>query len=307
MAKENITYLLENLKYLGFGENCPLTDDLKVEVAKKNKEFQLVTEAFYSGDYKLESVLYFRKSDQNDIYFFNKYHAVLRCGDDPELDKEQTFYISKGIGVTHKEAFNLLQGRAVYKNLINKDGVKYNAWIQLDFSEKTMKDNYKTNQLSGYQFNLEQALQEHPIVELKRVEQKTHLIRSLQRGNLQMVTLEVETLEMETLENEIKTAKGYIAADPFGNKIKVFEATNGTGKTTRKKGTMVMPEAQVDPDPDDGFDPEWEDDHPDERESVTEAGEMHEPEEMHEASQVNEAEDPPPAKKPARKRTRKLE
>ncbi|MHA4807534.1 hypothetical protein ACX0G9_05490 [Flavitalea flava] len=297
MVKENLTYLLENLKYLGFGENSPLTDDLKAEVAKKNKEFQLVYETFYSGDHKLEAVLYFKKGDQSDIYFFNKYYALLRCGDDPEQDKGQTFYISKGIGITCKEAFNLLQGRAVYKNLINKDGVKYNAWVQLDFSEKTMHNNYRTNQIFGYQFNIEQALQEHPIVELKKEDQKTHLIRSLQRGNLQMVALDYG----------IKTEKGLITADPFNSKINIYKITNGTDKTTRRKGTNVMPEAEISPDPDDGFDLEWEDEKQPEDEGVLEAGQTQETREVLDPSQVNEPENSVSVKKPAKKRTRKIE
>src|SRR5450631_1727178 len=136
MNNENLEFLQESLKYLGFGEKQYLNQQLSEQIALAPKSFELDLEAFFDAEHKLEVTLYFRRSDQLDMYFFNKYEARLRSGEDPELDRAHTFYISKGTGVTLRESFNLLQGRAVNKNLYNMDGMKYNAWIQLDFGEK---------------------------------------------------------------------------------------------------------------------------------------------------------------------------
>jgi hypothetical protein len=55
------------------------------------------------------------------MYFLNRYRATLK-NDDPEKEKAQTFYITKNSGITAKEAYNMLSGRAVNKDLNNKEG-----------------------------------------------------------------------------------------------------------------------------------------------------------------------------------------
>src|ERR1017187_1890877 len=126
MNNENLEFLQESLKYLGFGEKQYLNQQLSEQITLAPKSFELDLEAFFDAEHKLEVTLYFRRSDQLDMYFFNKYEARLRSGDDSELDRAQTFYINKGSGVTLKEAFNLLQRRAVNKNLVSMEGQKYN-------------------------------------------------------------------------------------------------------------------------------------------------------------------------------------
>jgi len=112
----------------------------------------------------------------------------LRRGDDPETDRTQTFYISKGTGITLKEAFNLLQGRAVNKDLTNVEGEKYNAWLQLNFEEIDINHNYKVRQFSKqYGYDLEKVLEKYPIRELQLEESKILLFKALKRGNLQPV------------------------------------------------------------------------------------------------------------------------
>lgn len=67
-------------------------------------------------DYQID----FSKSKQGDMYFVNKYQATLK-NEDPGKDKSQTFYINKGNGVTAKEAYNMLDGRAVNKKLMDRE------------------------------------------------------------------------------------------------------------------------------------------------------------------------------------------
>ena len=189
MTNNNLSLLQENLRYLGFGEALPFNDQLENEVVKGQKEFHLITEANFDEWSKLEATLYFRKSDQQDMYFLTKYTATLCYIENPDLNKTQTFYIFKGAGVTLKEAFNLLQGRAVNKDLIDNDGEKYNAWIQLDFSSKTMMDNYKIRKFRPqYGYDLEKLLSTYPIKELGTEKLKLNLIRSLKKGNIHPVT-----------------------------------------------------------------------------------------------------------------------
>lgn len=159
MNAKNLEFLKEGIKYLGFGEglNNKLTDELK----SQKSEFQLRTENQYGKD-KVSYTLDFRKSDQSDMYFFNKYTASLQ-GQGNGQDKSQTFFIKKNSGVTAKEAYNLLNGRAVNKDLTNQEGQKYNAWLQIDWNQKDNNGNHKFKMIhEAYGFKLDDVLSKHP-------------------------------------------------------------------------------------------------------------------------------------------------
>jgi hypothetical protein len=236
MNNENLEFLQESLKYLGFGEKQYLSKQLTEQVALAQKSFELDFEAFYDADHKLELTLYFRKSDQLDMYFFNKYVARLRSGDDPELDRAQTFYISKGSGVTLKESFNLLLGRAVNKNLYNVEGQKYNAWIQLDFSEKDQYNNYKVKQYrEQYGYDLEKTLEKYPIRELCDTELRADLIRSLKKGNQHAVSFDKVT----------KTEKMFIEANPQFKTINIYSLATRGGRREPLKEEPPATQTQV--------------------------------------------------------------
>ena len=185
MNAKNLEFLKEGIKYLGFGEglNNKLTEELK---SGKN-EFQLRTENEYNKD-KVSYTLDFRKSDKSDMFFFNKYTASLQGQKDGQ-DKSQTFFIKKNSGVTAKEAYNLLNGRAVNKDLTNQEGEKYNAWLQIDWNQKDNNGNHKFKMIhEAYGFNLEKALEKYPIKELNDQTTKDRLMQSLERGNVHQVT-----------------------------------------------------------------------------------------------------------------------
>ncbi len=131
MNEQNLQYLKDNIKYLGFGEK--LFPELQSNMEQGFPEFQLKTQTEFNKD-KIGAELYFKKSETNDMYFLNRYDATLEKSNGEKLS--QPFYLNKGNGVTIKEAYNLLHGRAVNKDLVNKEGQKYNAWVQLDLKDK---------------------------------------------------------------------------------------------------------------------------------------------------------------------------
>ncbi|MGB4400562.1 MAG: hypothetical protein WBJ10_14410, partial [Daejeonella sp.] len=130
---------------------------LEKNIRDEKNEFQLKIEIPHFNN-KMDYTLHFKKSDSKDMYFFNRYDASLQNGK-PEMDKNQCFYINKGNGVTAKEAFNLLEGRSVHKELVNKDGEKYNAWLKLDFENFDERGNSKLKQFTDkYGYDLEKNL-----------------------------------------------------------------------------------------------------------------------------------------------------
>ena len=74
MNQKNLEYLQDNLKYLGFPST--LNESLEQNLKAQKAEFQLgVSIPHYSNT--ADYTLYFRKSDQSDLYFLNKVDASI--------------------------------------------------------------------------------------------------------------------------------------------------------------------------------------------------------------------------------------
>jgi hypothetical protein len=212
MNEKNFEYLKDQIKYTGFGE--ALENELKVKLQKEDPTFTLVHTTQYGND-EAQATLNFKKSDQSDIYFFNSYRVELQKENSKEA-LEQTFYINKGNNITIKEAFNLMEGRSVNKDLTNKEGNVYNAWVQMDFKQTDTNANFKLNQYhQNYGYDLEAVLAKHPIRELENPKYKEDLVNSLKKGNLQSATFVKEG-------NEVKH---YIEASPQFKTINMYDST----------------------------------------------------------------------------------
>ena len=234
MNNDNLSFIRQSIRYLGFGEAMTHSEQLEQEMQAGVKEFQLKTAACFDEWSTIQATLHFRKAENYDMYYFNKYDALVMYESDPKRNRMQTFYISKGKGVTFKEAFNLLQGRAVYKNLIDPDGMEYNAWLQLSFSERTPNNtNYKVRHFGDrYGYDLEKALTNYPIRELEDEHLKQNLLYSLKKGNIHPVTF--------TKSNKIE--KMYIEACPEFKMITIHsELTRAAHKPSSPKADPIKP------------------------------------------------------------------
>jgi len=234
MNSENLEFLQDNLKFLGFGEKLQLNKQLQDKIASQPKDFQLTATAKFDPSSTLDAVLHFRRSDNDDRYFFNKYDAHLKHTEDPSKDRSQTFYIDKGKGVTLKEAWNLLLGRSVYKNLTNKEGQPYGAWVKLNFGEKDKHGNFLTNRYNdAYGFNVDRQLAKLTVKEANPDHPKhAETLKSLKKGNL---------VEVETTNGE----KRFLAANPPAGKIQVFDSAGNEVQLQRApKETAELSQGQ---------------------------------------------------------------
>ncbi len=224
MNEKNLKYLKDNLKYMGFGEK--LNADLEKGMMEGKPEFQLqLNEKMFQGNMDLK--LHFKQSPSSDMYFFNSYEA--RLTKDNGHDMSQSFYLNNGKGVTYKEAYNLLDGRSVLKDLTNKEGEKYSAWIKLDFSKNATNNHFETRQFHAekYGFNLASELDKLDLVKLPEEKEK-QLMQSLQKGNRQAV-------------NFIKDGKEtpmFIEANPQFKSINVYD-TAGRQLSRFEKGEYL--------------------------------------------------------------------
>jgi len=253
MNDKNFEYLKDNIKYLGFVEK--LYAELENNMKQGKSEFQLKIETEFNKD-KVGAELHFKKSDTNDMYFFNRYDATLEKANKEQLS--QTIYLNKGQGITMKETYNLLNGRAVNTDLTNKAGEKYNAWIQLDLEKKNEQGNYETKQFhQNYGYDMVASLQKYPVKELMDEKEKERLISSLQRGNLQVVTFQLNGSDQKMFieaNPQFKTLNIYdkdmkLMQHESLKKDQPVQRTNGHGKQVDKgaelNGKSQSPKEEV--------------------------------------------------------------
>ncbi len=211
MNEKNFDYLKDQVMYTGFGE--ALEGELRQNMEQQKTEFKLQHDAFY-GECRVGAELNFRKSEQSDLYFFNSYKVNLQK-EGSEESLEQTFYINKGNNITLKEAYNLMEGRSVNKDLTNREGETYNAWVQLDFKNTDTRGNFMLNHYhENYGFDLEAALSKHPIKELSTPKYKDDLINSLKKGNIQSATFIKDGTE----------TKQFVEANPQFKTVTVYDS-----------------------------------------------------------------------------------
>jgi len=211
MNEKNLDYLTKQIKFTGFGEGHG--DELKEKIQKQTPEFTLYHQQDFGKDNTVAS-LQFKRSEESDMYFFNRYNLVVKSESQPDAIK-QTFYISnKEDNITLKEAYNLMSGRSVQKELANKEGEKYTAWLQLDFKAIDKNGNYEVKKFhQNYGFDLEKTLAKHPIKELSNEVDKGRLMDSLQRGNRQSVNFQ----------HEGKDQKIYVEASPQFKSLNFYD------------------------------------------------------------------------------------
>jgi hypothetical protein len=192
MNEKNLEFISKQLKQSGFGE--ALNNELKEKIESQVPEFTLAHESSFDND-RLTATLQFRKSAESDMYFFNRVEMSVKNERDAESLK-QSFYANNNI--TPNEGYNLIQGRAVYKEMTGKEGNKYNAWVQLNFKETDQYGNFKMKQFhDNYGFDLKATLEKYGVKELPTSENSVSLIESLKRGNREAVTMVKEGNEQK--------------------------------------------------------------------------------------------------------------
>lgn len=212
IIEKNFEFLRDQIKHAGFGESLEYA--LREKMGENNEKFALEFKKEY-GNNRVEASLNFKKGTEGDLYFFNTYDVKLIKGNgDPAV--EQTFFNNNNRNtITLKEAYNLMDGRSVNKEMISQDKQEYNVWLKLDFKNTDERGNFKIKQFGEkYGYDLESTLQKHPIKELQNEEYKKDLIDSIKKGNIQSATFIKGGQEV----------KQYIEANPQYKGINLYDA-----------------------------------------------------------------------------------
>lgn len=213
IIEKNFEFLRDQIKHAGFGDNLEYA--LREKMEQNQEKFSINFEKTYGND-KVDASLNFKKGTEGDLYFFNTYDLKLTKDNNSDLSVQQSFFNNNNRNtITLKEAYNLLDGRSVNKDMISQDKQEYNVWIKLDFKNTDDRGNFKLKQFGEkYGYDLEGALAKHPIKELQNDQYKGDLIDSLKKGNIQSATFIKGDQEV----------KQYVEANPQYKSVNLYDA-----------------------------------------------------------------------------------
>lgn len=222
MNAETFEYLKERLLYTGFGEG--LNNQLERGLKEGLPEFAIYGSHEFGKD-RADMALYFSRSSRegSEKYFFNRYEVALKA---EGAESRQMFFINnKGQSITLREAYNLMKGRSVFKELTPKEGVRYKAWLKLDFQRRDEHNNAKLQTFNeNYGFDVKEAVGRVPLLESNDPDKLAGLLERLQKGDLTEATL-IRKDKDNTSQTEVAllTVPVLIAADPKYKSIQMID------------------------------------------------------------------------------------
>jgi|GEM_PF-752385 len=243
MNQDNREALTKKVFFTGFeGMDEKFNEAANLAESRKSNTFSIEWKD-QKGNDTVEAKLNFRKPDELDYTFFNSYNMTIKDANG-KITGKQNFkidnksyrdadgnFLNKHPNITQKEAYNLMKGRAVHKDVT--DGVVNDvtqfqkAWVQLNFREADAKGNFKKDEITD--FNLADHLNKLPIKELLNEQYKASLIESIEKGNRQLVTF----VNGET------ESKGYIEANPKFDTINLYDESMQRLSTSQNNDVQV--------------------------------------------------------------------
>ncbi len=211
---DQVEYLKNQLKYLGFGEGEKLHKDLEKGIKSKNQLFEIKTTSDKSlPENKVDFTLKFNKTDSGGI-FLNSYNAKLTNEKNEEIS--HNFPVNRENTFTAKEAINLLEGRSVKIEFHNpKSDQQETAFVQFNFDEpKTEKGNYLfQNFYKNYGVETDKIVEKSNLI-FDKPEYKENTIKSLEKGNIVKVKFEQED----------KVVEGKAILNPQNRNLKLYDS-----------------------------------------------------------------------------------
>ena len=211
---DQVEYLKNQMKYLGFGEGEKLHKDLEKGIKSKNQQFEIKTtsDKALPGN-KADFTLKFNKTDSGGI-FLNSYNAKLTNEKNEEIS--HNFPVNRENTFTAKEAINLLEGRSVKIEFHNpKSDQQETAFVQFNFDEpKTEKGNYMfQNFYKNYGVETDKIVEKSNLI-FDKPEYKENTIKSLEKGNIVKVKFEQDD----------KIVEGKAILDPQNRNLKLYDS-----------------------------------------------------------------------------------
>ena len=194
---DQVKYLKDQLKYLGFGENEKLHKDLEKGIKSKNQQFEIKTtsDKTLPGN-KVDFTLKFNKTENGGV-FLNSYNTKFTNEKAEEIS--HNFSVNRENTFTAKEAVNLMEGRSVKIEFHNpKSDQQETAFVQFNFEEpKTEKGNFMfQNFYENYGVDTDKIVEKSNLI-FDKPEYKDNVIKSLEKGNIVKVKFDFDDKIME--------------------------------------------------------------------------------------------------------------
>lgn len=240
MNEQSFDYVKNQLLYLGFGEE--IAGPLREKMEQKLTEFTLSHTRKFGQD-ETDSVLHFSKGDDKikDMTFFNRYDVTLKQPGKEDLS--QTFFVGKEYNYTLQERYNMMDGRAVYREQpvmrpveengeakMKPTGETYTAWKALNFKESDGYGNFLPKTMF---WNHEKEVGKYPIKGIEDNYNKQRIISHLEKGNKADVTLLREGVE----------TPAKMVANPRMARLDFYDS-NGQNLIVRKVQKQAVEETQ---------------------------------------------------------------
>lgn len=196
MNQESFEYNKNQLISLGFGQE--ISEQLMTKMDQNLTEFTLNHTRRFGKD-EVQSVLHFSKGDdlEKDLTFFNRFDSTLKK--EGLEDLTQTFYVGKAYNYTLQERYNMMDGRAVYREQpvlrpveangttkMKPTGDTYFGWKALDFKAADKWGNFMPKTLF---WKHQQEVEKFPIKNIEDNYERSRIMAKLQKGNYVDVTL----------------------------------------------------------------------------------------------------------------------
>jgi hypothetical protein len=190
MNEQSFDYVKNQLFYLGFGEE--VAKPLREKMEQNLTEFTVPHTRKFGRD-ETNSVLHFSKGDQKDkdMTLFNRADITLKQPGKENLT--QTFFFGKEHNYTLQERYNMMDGRAAYREQpkmapveengevkMKPTGETYFAWRGLDFKKADQYGNFNPKVMF---WNHQKEVGKYPIKGIEENYDKQRLIAKLEKGN----------------------------------------------------------------------------------------------------------------------------
>lgn len=187
---DQVQYLKDQLKYLGFGEDEKLHKDFEKGMNSKKQQFEIKTtsDKTLPGN-KADFTLHYNKTEKGGV-FLNSYDANLTNEKGNSIS--QNFRVSREDSFTAKEAVNLLEGRSVKIEFDNpKTKEREPAFVKLNFEEeKNQYGNYNFQTFyKNYGVDTVKIVENSNLI-FDKPEYRENTIKSLEKGNVVKVKFE---------------------------------------------------------------------------------------------------------------------
>lgn len=210
---DQVKYLKDQLKYLGFGEDEKLHKDLENGINSNKQEFTIKTTSDKTlPENKVDFTLNYNRSEKGGI-FLNSYDANLT--NEKAESISQNFRVNRDSSFTVKESINLLEGRSVKIEFDNpKSNERESAFVKLNFGEdKNQWGNYNFQTFyKNYGVDTANIVEKSNLV-FDNPEWKEGVIKSLEKGNIVKVKFK----------DNHQVIEGKAVLDPQNRNLKLYD------------------------------------------------------------------------------------